>query len=74
MSIPASKKTFTDNDVYPINTVVRVSRTNEFAIVRSHTFQKDGKRFLNYLCEIEGRKPGLYCCFHQDIVLEHLPI
>jgi hypothetical protein len=52
--------------------VIRIKRTNEFAIVRQKTFQKDGKGFLNYLIEIEG-KMGLYCAFHDDIDLAHLP-
>jgi hypothetical protein len=41
-----------DSDVYPVGTVIRIKRTNEFSIIRNHTFQKDGK--------------GLYCMFHDD--------
>ena len=56
-----------DSDVYPVGTVIRIKRTNEFAIIRNHTFQKDGKGFLNYLCEILVRKQhALYCMFHDD--------
>jgi len=59
---------------YPVDTVVRLINTNEFAIVRKLNFLKDGKYFLNYLCEIEGRKTGgLYCVFHDDVQLECLP-
>ena len=61
-----------DSDVYPVGTVIRIKRTNEFAIIRTHTFQHLGKGFLNYLVEIED-KQGLYCAFHHDIDLEHLP-
>jgi hypothetical protein len=61
-----------DSDVYPVGTVVRIKRTNEFAIIKTHTFQHFGRGFLNYLVEKEG-KHGLYCAFHDDIEVEHLP-
>jgi hypothetical protein len=62
-----------DNEVYPVDTVIRIRKTNEFAKVRQHMFLKDGKYFLNYLVEIE-RKKGLYCAFHYNVDLECLPI
>lgn len=61
-----------DSDAFPVGCVIKIKRTNEFAIIRKKTFQKDGKGFLNYLVEIED-KQGLYCAFHNDIDLEHLP-
>jgi hypothetical protein len=61
-----------DSDAFPIGSVIRIKRTNESAIIRRKTFQKDGKGFLNYLVEIENKR-GLYCAFNDDIDLEHLP-
>lgn len=62
-----------DNEVYPQDTVVRIKKTGQFAMIRVRTFLKDGNGFLNYLGEIEGRK-GLYALYHDDIELEALPI
>jgi hypothetical protein len=45
-----------DSDAFPVGSVIRIKRTNEFAIFRKKTFQKDGKRFLNYLVEIEDKE------------------
>jgi predicted restriction endonuclease len=61
-----------DEDTYPENTVVRLKETGQFAIIRKKDFLKDGKNFLNYRCEIEGRK-GLYAVYHHEIDLECLP-
>lgn len=61
-----------DDQVYPLGTVVRLHKTGEFAIIKDHTFLKDGKNFLHYLAEIEGRK-GLYCLIHDEVDLEALP-
>lgn len=61
-----------DNEIYPLETVVRIKRTNEFAVIKRHTFQKDGKGFLHYLGEIESRE-GLYCLIHDEIEVEALP-
>jgi hypothetical protein len=61
-----------DKDIYRIDTVIRIKKTNQFAIIRQHGFVKDGKRFLHYLGEIEG-KEGLYALYHDDIELEALP-
>jgi len=60
-----------DNEIYPIETVVRLKRTNEFGIIKKYTFQHEQKGFLNYLVQVEDRQ-GLYCWFHDDIDLEHL--
>jgi hypothetical protein len=62
-----------DEDTYPVDTVVRIKKTGEFAIIRQVCFQFMGRNFLNYLGEIEGRKPGLYALYHSDIELEALP-
>lgn len=64
-----------DNDIYPIETVVRIKRTGEFAIIRGHGFLKDGKGFLHYLGDIEGRETtrGFFALYHDDIELEALP-
>lgn len=59
-------------EVYPIGTVVRWKKTGQFAKITDHTYQKDGRGFLNYLGEIEGRK-GTYALYHDDLELEHLP-
>jgi len=61
-----------DDQIYPIETVVRWKRTGEFGLVKSYTFQHDNKGFMNYLVEVEGRE-GLYCWFHDDVDLECLP-
>jgi hypothetical protein len=62
-----------DFDAFPVGTVIRIKRTNEFAIIRQQNFLKDRKGFLHYLVEIED-KQGLYCALHDDIDLEHLPL
>ena len=61
-----------DEDAYPIGTVVRIRATGQFAVIRKKAFLKDGKNFLNYLAEIEGKK-GLYAIYHEDVDLENLP-
>lgn len=63
-----------DEDVYPLETVVRLKKTGQFAIIKSRTFLSPGeKNFLHYLAIIEDRGPGHYCIFHQDVELECLP-
>ena len=63
-----------DEDTFPINTVVRFKKTGVFAVIRGKTFLKDGKGFLNYLGEIEGKEPGAqYAIYHEDVELEALP-
>lgn len=60
--------------IYPINTVVRIKSTGVFAIIKEQVFLLDGKSFLHYLGQIEGRGSGLYCILHDDVELECLPI
>lgn len=60
-----------EEDVYPPGTVVRIKKTNEFAVIRKvHRFI-DGS-YQHYLAFVEG-KEGLYVVYHQDIELEALP-
>ena len=59
-------------DVYPLDTVVRLKKTGQFAIIKQHTFL-NSENFLNYLGIIDGRGDDLYCIFHQDVDLEVLP-
>lgn len=61
-----------DNEIWPLETVVRIKKTGQFAIIKEQAFQFQGKGFLNYLGEIEGRD-GLYALYHDDIELEELP-
>lgn len=61
-----------DDQVYPIDTVVRIKKTGEFAKITGHNWQKDGKGFLNYYGEIEHRR-GMYALYHGDIDVEVLP-
>lgn len=60
-----------DDEAYPEGTVVRIKRTGEMAIIRGRQFMKEGRNFLHYLAEIEGRE-GLYALYHDDIELEAL--
>lgn len=62
-----------DHEVYPVGTVVRLKDTGQFAIIKQHTFLKDGQNFLHYLGIIEGRGDGLYCLIHDEVDLEALP-
>lgn len=59
-----------DDEVYPIDTVVRLKKTGEFAIIVGHGFLKDGVGFLHYEGIIEGRGDGHYALYHNDIELE----
>lgn len=61
-----------DEDVYPIGTTVRRIKTGEFARITDIVFQFNGKNFLHYLGEIEGRE-GKYCLLHDEVELEVLP-
>lgn len=62
-----------DSEVYPVNTVVRIKKTGQFAIIKQQQFLKDGNGFLNYLGQIEGRGEALYAIYHGDVDLENLP-
>ena len=61
-----------DEEVYPIGTVVRIKKTGQFALIKDVVFLKDGKNFLHYRGEIEGRD-GLFALYHGDVELEALP-
>jgi hypothetical protein len=63
-----------DEDAYKADTIVRLKKTGQFAIIKRPTFLKDGKGFLHYLGVIEGRGDGLYALYHSDIDLECLPV
>ena len=62
-----------DEDTYPIDTVVRLKKTGQFAIIKDKTFLFQEKNFLHYLGQIEGKGEGLYCLLHDEIELEVLP-
>lgn len=60
-----------EEEVYPINTVVRFKKTGLFAVIKQvHRF-KDGS-YQHYLGEIDG-KEGLRVIYHEDVELEVLP-
>jgi hypothetical protein len=63
-----------DNEVYPIDTVVRWKKTGQFAIIRRQNFIMDNRGFLHYLGVIEGRGDALYCLIHDDLELKALPV
>ena len=60
-------------DVYSKETVVRLKKTQQFALIKERFFMKHGCGFLHYLAEIEDRT-GLYAIYHQDIELECLTL
>lgn len=65
-----------DEEVYPVGTVVRLQKTGEFALIQKRVFLKNGKNFLHYLGQIEGRDsglPGYYVIYHDEVDLEALP-
>jgi hypothetical protein len=62
-----------DSEVYPIDTVVRIKKTGEFAIIKDQAFLMNGKNFLHYHGIIEGRGTGLFALYHSDVELEALP-
>lgn len=62
-----------DNEIYFLDTVVRLKKTGQFAIIRKYGWQSGGRGFLNYLAEIEGRN-GLFAIYHEDCDLEVGPI
>jgi hypothetical protein len=62
-----------ENEVYPIESVVRIKKTGQFAIIKQQTFLMGRNNFLHYLGVIEGRGEGWYYLGHHDIELEALP-
>jgi hypothetical protein len=65
-----------DEDVYPVETIVRIKKTGAFAVIKDHTFQHHSRGFLNYLAEIEGKynSKGYWVLHHDEIELECLPL
>jgi hypothetical protein len=60
-----------EQEIFPLDTVVRLKKTGELAIIRMHTLLKD--EFLHYLGVIEGRGDGLWAVVYNNIELECLP-
>lgn len=63
-----------DEDVYPRDTVVRLHKTGEFAMVKRRVFLMGGKNFLHYEGPIDGRGNGYWAFYHQECDLECFPI
>ena len=61
------------NKLYPVGTVVRLRRTNEFCLIRKVFFLKNEQNFLHYLGIIEDRGNDLWALYPADIELECLP-
>jgi hypothetical protein len=61
---------------YPVNTIVRLRWTGEFArIVSLGLIMNRPESFLNYYVEIEGRQPdSLWAMYEGDFELECLPL
>jgi hypothetical protein len=63
-----------DNELFPIDTVVRIRKTGEFAIIKDQVFLSDFNRnFLHYRGIIDGRGESMWVLYHDDIELENLP-
>lgn len=62
-----------ESKLFEVDTVVRIKKTGQFAIIKQVSYLKDKKNFLNYLGVIEGRGDGLYALYHDDLELECLP-
>lgn len=62
-----------DEDVYPAGTRVRIKKTGEKAVIRDVVFLKDGKNFLHYEGEIEG-KEGHFVLYHRNIEVLNVTI
>jgi hypothetical protein len=58
---------------YPLETVVRIKKTGQFAIIKERVFLMENN-FLYYLGIIEGRGEGLYYLGPNEIDLEVLPL
>jgi len=58
-------------DIFPLDTVVRLKKTGELAIIRKHTVLKE--EFLHYLGVIESRGDALWALSHHEVDLECLP-
>lgn len=58
-----------DSELIPIGSKVAIIRGFNFgktAVITKHAFQKDGRNFLNYEAEIDGRE-GTYALYHDDL-------
>lgn len=60
---------------YPIGSVVRLKKTNEFALIVGYNLLMNKlETFLNYYVEIEGRGSAIWAAYNDDIELECLPV
>lgn len=64
-----------DENVDPIDTIVRIKRTGEFARISNHGWLRPEikKYFLHYEAEIECRSPDIWILYHDDIEFEWPP-
>lgn len=64
-----------DEDTYPIDTVVRLKKTGEFARITKRAWLRPEiqKFFLHYEAIIESRGDKAFTIYHDDIELEALP-
>jgi hypothetical protein len=63
-----------EEDLFPLETVVRVIKTGQFAIIKDYVYQSTSKNdFQYYTGIIEGRGDGQYVLFPDEIELEVLP-
>lgn len=62
------------DNLFKPETIVRLKKTGEFARIKNVVFLKDGKTFMHYEGEIEGREEGaLWAMYPDDIELECEP-
>lgn len=65
-----------DSEIYPLETVVRIIKTGEFAIIKKHVFLFEERNFLHYLGHIEQRttkEDHYFVLYHHEVELEALP-
>lgn len=64
-----------DEEVWPLDTIVRLKKTHEFARIIDHAWLRPEipKYFLHYRIEIEDRG-GPWCLIHDEADLECLPM
>jgi hypothetical protein len=60
-----------EEEVWPVDTVIRDKKTGVFGLIKQQVRMKDGS-FQYYLVEIEGRK-GQYCAIHSEWEFEAPP-
>ena len=63
-----------DSEVYPIDTIIRLKDTGEFARITGHNWLRPetNQHFLNYYAIIES-KEGVFAIYHHECELEALP-